>query len=87
MPTKVCPHCATQSQTTSDKCPNCGKSYRKKKGGCLKWVGISLLALVLLIAGCTALLAGGGDDDKDTASPPPAAATEEEKWTQGSEMT
>jgi hypothetical protein len=77
VPTKVCPHCGTQSQTAADKCPNCGKPYRQKKGGCLKWAGISLLALVLLIAGCTALLAGGGGDDEDTTSPPsPPAATE-----------
>jgi hypothetical protein len=77
VPTKVCPHCGTQSQTAADKCPNCGKAYRQKKGGCLKWVGVSLLVLVVLIAGCTALLAGGGGDDEDTASPPPPAATEQ----------
>ena len=76
VPAKVCPHCGTQSQTTADRCPNCGKPYRQKKGGCLKWIGLSLLALVLLIAGCTALIVAGRDDN-ETASPPPPAATDE----------
>ena len=69
-PTKVCPNCGVQSQTVEDKCPSCGKPYRqKKKGGCLKWVGISLLVLILLIAGCSALLAGGDDSEEDSSSP------------------
>ena len=68
-PTKVCPHCSVQSQTLEDKCPSCGKPYKKKRGGCLKWVGISVLALVLLIAGCSALLAGDDGSDDNTASP------------------
>lgn len=71
-PTKVCPNCGVQSQTFEDKCPACSKPYRQKKGGCLKWIGISLLALLLLIAGCTALLAGGDGGDDETASPPAA---------------
>ena len=77
VPTKVCPNCGVQSQTVADNCPNCGKPYRQKKGGCLKWIGLGLLALVLLIAGCTALLAGGSDDDETASPPPPPAATEE----------
>ena len=64
IPTKVCPNCGVQSQTTADKCPSCGKPYsQKKKGGCLKWGAISLLALVVLIAACSALVSGSSDDD------------------------
>ena len=29
-PTKVCPHCGAMAQTTAKKCPNCGKSYKKR---------------------------------------------------------
>jgi hypothetical protein len=76
VPTKVCPHCGTQSQTAADKCPNCGKPYRQKRGGCLKWVGISLLVLVLLIAGCTALIASSGDDNDDSSTPAAAGETD-----------
>lgn len=61
-PTKVCPNCGVQSQTTSDKCPSCGKGYKqKKKGGCLKWLGI--IALLLIAIGVISALAGGGDDE------------------------
>ena len=51
-PTKVCPHCAVQSQTASDKCPACGKKYKvkvKKRGGCLRIV-LGIIALVVVIA-------------------------------------
>ena len=51
-PIKVCPHCAVQSQTTSDKCPNCGKSYKvkiKRRGGCLR-VLLGLFGLLVVIA-------------------------------------
>ena len=64
-----------QSQTFEDKCPNCGKPY-KKKGGCLKWVGIGVVALVLLIAGCTALIAANDAGD-ETASPSATEAVSE----------
>ena len=51
LPTKVCPHCAVQSQTASDKCPNCGKNYAvkiKKRGGCLR-ILVGLLGLIVII--------------------------------------
>jgi len=65
-PTKVCPNCQVQAQTTSDKCPNCGKKYKKRRGGgFLKALVIGIILLVLLIAGCTALLAGGASEVAD----------------------
>jgi hypothetical protein len=72
-PTKVCPNCGVQSQTFADKCPSCGKPYKKKRGGCLKWAGISVLVLVVLIAGCSALVASDDSGDDETTTP---AATE-----------
>src|SRR4051812_44115821 len=48
-PVKVCPNCQVQSQTTADKCPNCGKRYKKRK----KWPWI-LLTLFVIFGGCTA---------------------------------
>lgn len=63
LPTKVCPNCGVQSQTASDKCPSCGKKYKqKKRGGCLRIIGIATLALVALIIAIAAL-SGGGDED------------------------
>lgn len=63
-PTKLCPHCSVQSQTFDEKCPNCGKPYgQKKKRGCLKWLGIALIVLIAVIAGCAALLASGTGED------------------------
>ena len=58
VPTKICPHCAVQSQTASDKCPNCGKKYKvkiKKRGGCLRVVLgiIGLLVVIGIIAAAT----------------------------------
>ena len=63
IPTKVCPNCGVQSQTTSDKCASCGKKYKQKKGGgCLKWLGIVTLAFIVLIV-IIALASGGGKED------------------------
>lgn len=59
-PTKVCPHCGTQSQTTADRCPNCGKGYKKR--GLLKGLAIVGGLFLLLIVGCTALLGGAAND-------------------------
>ena len=53
-----------QSQTTSDKCPSCGKKYKQKKGrggGCLKWLGILTLGIIVLAVIITAT--GGGKED------------------------
>ena len=63
VPTKVCPNCGVQSQTTSDKCPSCGKKYKQKKGGgCLRIIGIGTLVLIALIIAIVAL-SGGGDEE------------------------
>lgn len=64
IPTKVCPNCGVQSQTTSDKCPSCGKKYKQKKrgGGCLRIIGIATLAFIVLIVVIVAM-SGGGDED------------------------
>jgi uncharacterized protein DUF4352 len=69
VPTKVCPHCSTQSQTASDKCPNCGKPFKvkaKKGGGCLRIIGGLVVGLVVLIIAIAVLSSGlsGGDKDK-----------------------
>jgi hypothetical protein len=68
-PTKVCPHCGTQAQTTSKKCPNCGKGYKKRTG--LKiFAGLCLLGLVAIV-GCAALISGAADEvqkDQDAHS-------------------
>jgi hypothetical protein len=69
VPTKVCPHCAVQSQTAADKCPSCGKSYKvkvKKRGGCLRFVLgiIGLIVVIVVIAAAT----GGGKAKPVTAA-------------------
>ena len=64
-PTKVCPHCGTQSQTAADKCPSCGKKYGKppkRRGGCLRIIGGITVGLIVLIIAIVAL-SGGGDED------------------------
>jgi Domain of unknown function (DUF4352) len=77
VPTKVCPHCGTQSQTASDKCPNCGKKFGKppkRRGGCLRIVGgitVGLIVLIVLIAA----LSGGGDEEPSVT--PGGGGTEE----------
>jgi rRNA maturation endonuclease Nob1 len=50
-PTKVCPNCQVQSQTTASKCPNCGKRYKKRK----KWPWV-ILAFLVVFGGCTAIV-------------------------------
>jgi ssDNA-binding Zn-finger/Zn-ribbon topoisomerase 1 len=58
-PTKVCPHCSVMSQTTAEKCPNCGKPFKvkvKKRGGCLKIILGVIGALVVI--GIIASVAG-----------------------------
>lgn len=59
-PTKVCPHCGAQSRTTTDRCPNCGKGYKKR--GVLKGLAIVGGIFLLLIVGCTALLGGAANE-------------------------
>jgi hypothetical protein len=69
LPTKVCPHCAVQSQTAADKCPNCGKSYKvkvKKSGGCLR-IFLGLVGIIVVIA-VIAAISGGGKSKPVTAA-------------------
>jgi hypothetical protein len=58
-PTKLCPHCGTQSQTTSKKCPNCGKGYKRRTG--LKIFAAICLAGLTLIVGCALLIGSAAD--------------------------
>lgn len=59
-PNKVCPHCGAAAQTTSKKCPSCGKGYNKRTG--LKiFAGICIVGLVLLIGTCALIVAGVGN--------------------------
>ncbi len=58
-PTKVCPHCGVQAQTIADKCPNCGKKYKKKQRIVLKVMLGLFVGFCLLIAGCAALIGSG----------------------------
>ncbi len=69
VPTKVCPNCGVQSQTTADKCPSCGKKYKQKKrgGGCLRIIGIAPVAFIVLIVAIVAL--SGGGDEEPTVTP------------------
>jgi hypothetical protein len=52
VPTRVCPHCATISQTDGDFCPQCGKAFAKRPR-------LSKRARVAIIAGVAVLLVGG----------------------------
>lgn len=54
-PSKVCPNCGTQAQTGSDRCPNCNKKYKRKSPVLKILLGVTLL-LILLAAGCAALV-------------------------------
>jgi hypothetical protein len=61
-PTKVCPHCGAQAQTVAAKCPNCGKTYKKKQRIVLKIMVGMVLGFCLLIGGCVALIGAGVDE-------------------------
>jgi ribosomal protein L40E len=45
VPTKVCLRCGVQSQTGADRCPACGKRYRRPSP--LFWVVLVLVIFVL----------------------------------------
>jgi hypothetical protein len=56
---RLCPHCATISQTNGDFCPNCGEPYSKQKRRLSRrrkaiWVGLTIVAIAV-IAGGTAV--------------------------------
>jgi hypothetical protein len=59
-PTKVCPHCGAQAQTTESKCPNCGKQY-KRRTGLRVFMWIVLGGLVLLV-GCSVIIGLGVEE-------------------------
>jgi hypothetical protein len=59
-PTKVCSRCGAMAQTTSKKCPNCGKSYKRRTF--LKvMLALTIVGLVAIV-GCTALIAGTANE-------------------------
>lgn len=51
-PQRVCPHCATVSQTAGDSCPWCHRRFRRSNAGLVA-------VIVLLLALQSALLVGG----------------------------
>lgn len=53
--TKLCKYCKTEIPKKAKVCPNC----RKKQGGKLKWIVITVVAILIMAA-----IAGGGDDNK-----------------------
>jgi hypothetical protein len=52
-PTRLCPHCATQSQTSGEFCPHCGKSFMRRRRSLSKRAKIAVAVL------CFLLFAGG----------------------------
>lgn len=63
-PTKVCPNCGAQAQTLEDKCPNCGKKYKQKKGGgCLKALLLGIVGFIVLIVIIVVAAGGGSSTD------------------------
>lgn len=62
-PTKVCPNCGAQAQTVDMKCPNCGKKYKAKKSHTVRNVFFGIvLASILLVGGCLALVGGAANE-------------------------
>ncbi len=63
-PQKICPHCSAVAQTTANRCPTCGKKYKKRT--LLKVVAGLLLLGAVLMVGCVALIGGAVDEvDKE----------------------
>lgn len=59
-PTKVCPNCGAQATTFADKCPHCGKKYKRRRGGTVTKILLGMvLGGLVLIVGCVALLGAG----------------------------
>jgi hypothetical protein len=60
VPIKVCQRCGTQAQTAEDRCPGCGKKYKRRIF--LKvMLGVTASCL-LLIAGCALLIGGAANE-------------------------
>lgn len=52
-----------QAQTTANRCPNCNKKYRRRRGGTFLKVMLGVvLGGLLLIVGCVALIGGAVDE-------------------------
>src|SRR3954471_1638937 len=48
-PTRLCPHCSTQSQTAGDFCPHCGKSLVRRRRSLGKRGKIAILVATILV--------------------------------------
>ena len=53
-PTRVCAHCSTQSQTSGDFCPYCGKSLVRRRRRISKRTKLVVAAVAVLLLGGTA---------------------------------
>jgi hypothetical protein len=53
-PTRLCPHCSTQSQTAGDFCPHCGKSLIRRRRALGKRGKILVAAVMLVLLGAGA---------------------------------
>lgn len=58
VPTKVCFRCGVQSQTGADRCPACGKRYRRRNW--LLWVVLTLVLFVFLLTYAASQTLTGG---------------------------
>lgn len=69
VPNKVCPHCGAMNQTVFEKCPSCGKKYKKRSGFKTFAIvaGAGLLVLIVAIVGCAALIGVGVEEATDEA--------------------
>jgi len=50
-PTRVCPRCSVQSTTEGEFCPQCGASFTRRRRSLTrrgKWIGVALLAVLIL---------------------------------------
>lgn len=59
-PQKACPHCSAVSQTLDERCPNCGKKFKKRT--LLKVLVAIAVVGMLFIAGCAALIGGAATE-------------------------
>jgi hypothetical protein len=65
-PTKVCRGCGTQTETYETNCPNCGRSYgRMSTGALIALIVGGVLAMVVFLGGCAALIVVGVNEAED----------------------
>jgi hypothetical protein len=67
--TRVCPHCAAMTETDADRCPHCGKPFRR---GGARVIAAAIVVAALAGAGI-AIAATSGDDNTPATAPTPAA--------------